>query len=72
MIGLPQLQAAFSNIYQTMDSIDTFKLKALDSMSQTIGVLENEVAKSKQYLDRVQSQDARRQAGQFNIDGTPN
>ena len=26
-IGLPQLQAAFANIYATMDSIDTFKLQ---------------------------------------------
>ncbi len=31
-IGLPQLQAAFANIYATMDSIDAFKLKALDTM----------------------------------------
>ena len=45
-IGLPQLQAAFQNIYATMDSIDTFKLQALDNMSATIGVLENEVSKS--------------------------
>jgi uncharacterized protein YaaN involved in tellurite resistance len=57
-IGLEQLQAAFQNIYQTMDSIDDFKLKALDSMAQTIGTLEGEVAKSKAYLDRVQHQDA--------------
>lgn len=58
-IGMEQLQAAFANIYQTMDSIDTFKLKALDSMAQTIGALETEVEKSKSYLDRVRAQDAR-------------
>ncbi len=46
-IGIEQLQAAFANIYATMDSIDEFKLKALDSMSQTIGVLETEVDKSR-------------------------
>ena len=45
-----------------MDSIDEFKLKALDTMSETIGVLENEVEKSKAYVARVQSQDQR--AGQ--------
>jgi len=66
-IGLPQLQAAFANIYQTMDSIDTFKLKALDSMSQTIGVLENEVAKSQEYLDRVHSQDARQVTDELDL-----
>ena len=58
-IGLPELQAAFQNIYATMDSIDEFKVKALDSMAQTIGVLETEVEKSKDYLARVQKQDAR-------------
>ncbi len=55
-IGIEQLQAAFANIYQTMDSIDEFKLRALDSMAQTIGVLENEVTKSRDYLERVQRQ----------------
>ena len=46
-IGLPQLQAAFQNIYATMDSIDDFKLKALDTMAATIGTLESEVVKSR-------------------------
>ncbi len=58
-IGLEQLQAAFANIYQTMDSIDEFKLRALDTMSATIGTLETEVAKSRDYLDRVAQQDSR-------------
>ncbi len=64
-IGLAELQAAFQNIYATMDSIDAFKLKALDTMAQTIGVLETEVDKSKEYLARVQAQDAR---GTQNLD----
>lgn len=54
-IGLSQLQAAFANIYQTMDSIDSFKAQALTNMSQTVSVLESEVAKSRIYLDRVQN-----------------
>ncbi|MBP6997236.1 MAG: toxic anion resistance protein [Phycicoccus sp.] len=58
-LGMAELQAAFQNIYATMDSIDEFKVKALDSMAQTIGVLETEVEKSKDYLKRVQTQDAR-------------
>ncbi|MCA0306741.1 MAG: toxic anion resistance protein [Actinobacteria bacterium] len=58
-IGIEQLQAAFANIYATMDSIDQFKVKALDTMAATIGTLETEVAKSKAYLDRVAQQDSR-------------
>ncbi len=64
-IGVAELQAAFANIYATMDSIDQFKLKALDTMAQTIGVLETEVDKSKEYLERVRNQDAR---GTQNLD----
>ena len=67
-IGLPQLQAAFTNIYETMDAIDTFKGQALDSMAATIGTLEAEVAKSQSYLDRVRRQDERVAAGSLDLD----
>ena len=55
-IGLPQLQAAFANIYATMDAIDAFKVQALDTMAATIGTLETEVSKSQAYLERVERQ----------------
>ncbi|WP_040159137.1 toxic anion resistance protein [Mobilicoccus massiliensis] len=70
-IGLPQLQAAFQNIYATMDSIDQFKVRALDNMAQTIGVLESEVAKSQSYLDRARSSEQRRAAGAFDLGDPP-
>lgn len=60
-ISLDALQKAFANIYETMDSIDTFKIQALHSMSQTVGVLENEVAKSRAYLERAARSDANAQ-----------
>jgi uncharacterized protein YaaN involved in tellurite resistance len=68
-IGLPQLQAAFANIYATMDSIDAFKLQALDTMATTIDTLETEVTKSREYLDRVSSQDQRLASGALDIEG---
>ncbi len=67
-IGLPQLQAAFANIYATMDSIDTFKLQALDTMAATIGTLEGEVTKSQEYLQRVQRQDSRLASGELDLE----
>jgi uncharacterized protein YaaN involved in tellurite resistance len=70
-IGMEQLQAAFQNIYATMDSIDDFKLKALDSMAQTIGVLGSEVDKSKAYLERVQAHDTRNAAGTLDLSSLP-
>jgi len=68
-IGLPQLQAAFQNIYATMDSIDTFKMQALDTMATTIGTLEGEVQKSRAYLDRVQRQDQQLASGALDLEG---
>jgi uncharacterized protein YaaN involved in tellurite resistance len=67
-IGLPQLQAAFANIYATMDAIDTFKVEALDSMAATIGTLETEVTKSRTYLERVQQRDDRVVHGALDLD----
>jgi uncharacterized protein YaaN involved in tellurite resistance len=58
-IDIAQLQKAFQNIYQTMDTIADFKSKALESMQTTVNTLSEEVGKSKTYLDRV-----RRQEGQ--------
>lgn len=52
-IDLGRLQAAFANIYATMDEIDTFKRRALDSMGKTVEALSAEVTKSQAYLDRV-------------------
>ncbi len=70
-IGLEQLQAAFANIYETMDAIDTFRSQALDSMAQTIGVLEGEVEKSRGYLDRAQRTDARLVGGDLDLGDVP-
>ncbi len=55
-IPLETLQRAFQNIYDTMDEVDQFKLKALDSMKQTVTLLTDEVEKSKGYIARAEGQ----------------
>ncbi|MEO6386759.1 MAG: toxic anion resistance protein [Croceibacterium sp.] len=55
-IPLETLQRAFQNIYDTMDEVDTFKIKALANMKQTVEVLTDEVAKSKGYIARAEGQ----------------
>ncbi|MBT2188983.1 toxic anion resistance protein [Sphingobium nicotianae] len=60
-IPLETLQRAFQNIYDTMDNIDTFKLKALENMKTTVTTLTSEVEKSKGYIARAEGQ-ARAQA----------
>ena len=53
-IPMETLQRAFQNIYDTMDNIDTFKVKALESMKQTVTTLSSEVEKSKGYIARAE------------------
>lgn len=55
-IPLERLQRAFQNIYDTMDAVDNFKLRALESMKQTVNVLSAEVEKSKGYIARAEGQ----------------
>ncbi|HET7708058.1 MAG TPA: toxic anion resistance protein [Sphingomicrobium sp.] len=53
-IPLETLQRAFQNIYDTMDQIDEFKLRALANMKQTVDTLGNEVEKSRGYIARAE------------------
>jgi uncharacterized protein YaaN involved in tellurite resistance len=54
-LELDKLKNAFQNIYDTMDAVATFKVKALDNMKQTVDTLSVEIERSKTYLDRVRS-----------------
>ncbi|MFB0612765.1 toxic anion resistance protein [Aurantiacibacter poecillastricola] len=55
-IPMETLQRAFQNIYDTMDEVDSFKLRALDSMKQTVETLSSEVEKSRGYIARAEGQ----------------
>ena len=54
-VSIEKLQAAFNNIYATIDTIDTFKLAALDSMRKTIDALTDEVARAQEYVERARA-----------------
>ncbi len=71
-VDLEKLQAAFNNIYATMDMISTYKVEALDTMRKTVDVLSSEVEKSQKYLDRVRAEDAARAAGEIDLAGPEN
>ena len=55
-IPVETLQRAFQNVYQTMDAIDTFKMKSLEAMKTTVDTLSIEVEKSRAYVARAQGQ----------------
>jgi uncharacterized protein YaaN involved in tellurite resistance len=52
-IDIQKLQAAFDNVFQTMDAIDTFRAQAVDSMSQTVTALEGQLERARPYLERT-------------------
>jgi uncharacterized protein YaaN involved in tellurite resistance len=54
-INIEKLQSAFNNIYATIDTIDTFKLAALDNMRKTIDTLSAEIARAEVYVERARS-----------------
>lgn len=54
-VSIEKLQAAFNNIYATIDTIDTFKLAALDSMRKTIDSLQAEISRAQEYAERARS-----------------
>jgi uncharacterized protein YaaN involved in tellurite resistance len=62
-IPLETLQRAFQNIYDTMDTIDTFKLEALGAMKQTVTTLTSEVEKSRGYIARAEGVEQNRLSG---------
>ncbi len=54
-VSIEKLQAAFNNVYATIDAIDTFKLAALDSMRRTVESLSTEVNKAQAYVERARA-----------------
>jgi uncharacterized protein YaaN involved in tellurite resistance len=56
-VAVEKLQKSFANIYATMDEIDTFKVKALSNLEQTIDALEAEIDKSRAYVNRARAQE---------------
>jgi uncharacterized protein YaaN involved in tellurite resistance len=54
-VSVDTLQRAFDNVFSTMDAIDGYRAKAVESMAVTVDALEQQVARSRSYLDRSRS-----------------
>jgi uncharacterized protein YaaN involved in tellurite resistance len=66
-INVQQLQAAFNNIYETMDMIQDYKIAALGTMQQTVDTLSSEIERAQTYLDRVRSEETSELTGKTTI-----
>ncbi len=51
-VSVETLQKAFDNVFETMDAIDSYKAKAVENMATTVTALEQQVNRSKSYLER--------------------
>ena len=67
-VDLEKLQKSFNHIYETMQAIDVFKVKALGNMQQTLHVLTQEVDRAQTYLDRANRQTVSEVANALQID----
>ncbi len=54
-VDVTELQAAFDNVFATMDALDTFRAQAVDSMQQTVTALEGQILRAKPYLERTRA-----------------
>jgi len=52
-IDVGKLQAAFDNVYATLDEIDAYKLAALDTMARTSDALKTQIDRAQPYVDRA-------------------
>ncbi|MET7424881.1 toxic anion resistance protein [Dactylosporangium sp. NPDC005555] len=52
-IDINKLQAAFDNVFATMDAVDTFRAQAVESMAQTVQALEGQIQRAAPYLERT-------------------
>lgn len=67
-VDMEKLQKSFNHIYETMHAIDTFKVKALGNMQQTLHVLTQEVDRAQTYLDRTNRQTVSEVANELQIE----
>lgn len=67
-VDLEKLQKSFNHIYETMQAIDAFKVKALGNMQQTLNVLTQEVDRAQTYLDRTNRETVSEVVNELQID----
>ncbi len=56
-ISIESLETAFENIYDTIDQVDSYKVKAVETMAQTVNALQARLTEATAYLERAKPQD---------------
>lgn len=56
-VDVAKLQAAFDNVFATMDALDTFRAQSVDAMAQTVTALEGQIERAQPYLERTRARE---------------
>lgn len=59
MLGIQQIQSMFDQTFQAMDAMDNFRSKAIATMGTNNQLIQEQLARSETYLDRVRQQQAK-------------
>jgi uncharacterized protein YaaN involved in tellurite resistance len=58
MLGIDKLKEMFEQTFKAMDAMDTFRSKAIDVMGQNNHILQQQLQKAEQYVDKHRQQKA--------------
>lgn len=59
LIGIEKMKEMFDQTFKAMDAMDTFRSKMVEVMGQNNTILQEQLARADQYIDRVRQQKAR-------------
>ena len=62
MIGIDNIQQMFDTTFKAMDAMDNFRSAAITVMGQNNALMQDQIRRSEQYMDRVRAADAGRVA----------
>ena len=59
LVGIEKMKEMFDQTFKAMDAMDTFRSKMIDVMGQNNTILQEQLARADQYIDRVRQKKAR-------------
>ncbi len=63
MLGIDKMREMFDQTFKAMDAMDSFRSKAIENMGQNNRIMQEQIQRAEQYLDRVRQQQAREAGG---------
>ncbi len=69
MLGIDKMREMFDQTFKAMDAMDTFRAKAIENMGQNNRIIQEQITRSQQYVDRVRQQQAREAGGAAGTSG---